>query len=226
MNLQVRRGEILALCGDAGSGASELAEVLAGARRSSSGSVTVRGRKVRSRAHAASQGIGFVPADRKKSGLLLERSISENLLLSSRGRRHRMYWPTTVRRIARSALERGHIHVDDTQRAVMGLSGGNQQRVVLARWLLVGSEVLVLDQPTAGVDVAAKFEIYRQLLDLTAEGLAIVMVSSDYEETSALADRIAVMRDGQVIAELNGSDISPEKLYHVEMGFDPMGLSS
>ncbi|MTD17403.1 ATP-binding cassette domain-containing protein [Nakamurella sp. YIM 132087] len=217
-DVELRSGEILALCGAAGSGTSELAEVLAGAQRPDTGMVTVGRSRLGGRSGAASQGIGFVPADRKAGGLLLERSISENLLLSERGPSTWLFRPRRALATAREALRRGRVRADDPQRPVATLSGGNQQRVIFARWLLAGSDVLVLDQPTAGVDVAAKFEIYEQLIDLTAQGLSVVMVSSDYEEIACLADRVLVFRDGSVVAEVDGAEVSPERLYQLEMG--------
>jgi ABC-type sugar transport system ATPase subunit len=225
-DLRVRRGEILALCGAGGSGASELAEILSGAKSSPTGSIRINGQPVGSRSKAARRGIGFVPADRKSSGLLLHRSIAENLLLSRRGLREALYWPSTVDRTARAALKLGRVRADDPRRAVATLSGGNQQRVIFGRWLLAGTKVLVLDQPTAGVDVAAKFDIYKQLIDLSAEGLAVVLVSNDYEEIACLADRVAVMREGRVVAEIEGIDATPERLYQVEMGTDSMHTQS
>ncbi|WP_375503119.1 sugar ABC transporter ATP-binding protein [uncultured Jatrophihabitans sp.] len=218
VDVDVRAGEILVLCGAAGSGTSELAEVLSGASSSPTGVVSMSGGKLSGRTRAAARGIGFVPADRKAAGLLLERPIVENLLISRRGWRGWLYWPSAAVALARRALVRGQVKAGDPRRAVSTLSGGNQQRVIFARWLLAESTVLVLDQPTAGVDIAAKFEIYQQLLDLTAEGLAVAMVSSDYEEISCLADRVIVMRDGVVVAELDGDAATPERLYQLEMG--------
>ncbi|MHA3704644.1 sugar ABC transporter ATP-binding protein [Jatrophihabitans sp. YIM 134969] len=223
-DVDVRAGEIVVFCGAADSGTSDLAAVLAGVVKPSTGSVTLGGdRRVGRRTHAAGAGIGYVPADRKRDGLLLERSIGENLLLAQGGWRRLLHIPTVAARTAKAALVRGRVKADDHRRAVSTLSGGNQQRVVFGRWLLAGSAVLVLDQPTAGVDIAAKFDIYQQLLDLTAEGLAVAIVSSDYEEISCLADRVLVMRDGVVVAEVDGDDATPERLFQLEMGTDPRG---
>ncbi|MCW2766066.1 MAG: Monosaccharide-transporting ATPase [Nocardioides sp.] len=225
VDLDVRHGEVLALCGTADSGTSELAELMAGVRAPAAGSVTVAGGSaVGRRTRAAGSGIGFVPADRKGSGLLLERAITENVVLGRlRGHARWWHWPAAVLRTARRALRRGGVRVDDPRRAVSTLSGGNQQRVVIARWLLADSGVLVLDQPTAGVDIAAKFEIYQQLLDLTAEGLAVVVVSSDYEEICCLADRVVVLRDGAVVGEVPGDGATPERLYQLEINMQSTG---
>ncbi|SHG97850.1 ribose transport system ATP-binding protein/rhamnose transport system ATP-binding protein [Jatrophihabitans endophyticus] len=224
-DVPVHRGEIVALCGGAGSGASDLATILAGAQAPTSGRLELGdgpgGDRVRGRSRAARAGVGFVPADRKADALLLDRPIVENVILSRRGRGTALYRPRAVLRLVRDALRRGRVKADDPRRTVATLSGGNQQRVVLARWLLAGCRLLVLDQPTAGVDIASKFEIYQQLLDLAADGLAILFVSSDYEEISCLADRVLVMRDGVVTAELDGATATPDLLYQLEMGQQP-----
>jgi ABC-type sugar transport system ATPase subunit len=216
LDVAVRPGEVLALSGPAGSGTSLLAELLAGVRRPAEGSVELAGRgRLRDRAAAAAAGIGFVPADRKRQALLLERAIVENLQLGAAARSW-LYRPRRALREAAAALERGGVRAASPGSPVRVLSGGNQQRVVFARWLSAGCRVLVLDQPTAGVDVAAKFDIYAQLLDLTAEGVAVVVVSSDYEEISALADRVLVMVGGVATAALEGDAITPERLYELE----------
>ncbi|MDQ1103607.1 sugar ABC transporter ATP-binding protein [Nocardioides zeae] len=223
IDLDVRRGEVLALCGTADSGTSEVAELLAGVRPATTGAARrADGRRVGRRTGAAAGGIGFVPADRKAAGLLLERSIAENAVLGQlRGPAHWTSWPARVTRTARRALDRAGVRASDPRGRVSTLSGGNQQRVIIARWLLADCEVLVLDQPTAGVDVAAKFELYHQLLDLTAEGIAVVVVSSDYEEICALADRVVVMRGGAVVGEVQGADATPDRLYQLEMDLLP-----
>jgi ABC-type sugar transport system ATPase subunit len=219
-DLIVHSGEVIALCGPAGSGASELAEILAGVRAPDTGSVLVGdGRPVGSRSRAARRGIGVVPADRKRDGLLLDRSVIENLGLGSgSGLSRWIYRPAAARRAAVGALSRGKVRVASPSAPVRLLSGGNQQRVIISRWLLTGCRVLVLDQPTSGVDVAAKFDIYAQLLELTAEGVAVVVVSSDYEEICSLADRVLVLRGGAVMARVDGGAVSPDSLYELEAG--------
>ncbi|WP_344476003.1 sugar ABC transporter ATP-binding protein [Kineococcus aurantiacus] len=216
VDLEVRSGEVLALSGPAGSGTSVIAELLAGARRPTSGQVLLRGAPVpRTRSRVADSGIGFVPADRKRDGLLLERSISENIWLGPAATSW-LHRPRRAHRGAGRVLEAARASTTDSTRPVRTLSGGNQQRVVFGRWLATSCEVLVLDQPTAGVDIGAKFAIYRQLLDLTAQGVAVVVVSSDYEEISALADRVVIMTAGRVSAEVDGAHTTPEELFALE----------
>lgn len=246
VNVTVQYGEVLALSGGSGSGASELAALLAGVAPPRSGEVRFvdaasldaasldatsspasshvarrhgsEGINLHDRARAASSGVAYLPSNRKRDGLLLERSIVENLMLvPRRGAAHVFYWPAAVRRAAQQAVADGNVKAGDVSQRVMTLSGGNQQKVILARWMLGGSRIMVLDEPTAGIDVSAKFEIYRRLLDLAADGLAVVIVSSDYEEIACVADRVLLMRDGIVTAELDGEHSSAEELYQREM---------
>jgi len=219
-DVTVRRGEVVALCGPAGSGAAELAKILAGVIAPDTGSVTAgHVGPVGSRSRAARRGIGVVPADRKRDGLLLDRSVIENLSLGTgRGASRWVHRPAQARRAAIGALVKGKVRVASPGAPVRLLSGGNQQRVIISRWLLAGCRVLVLDQPTAGVDVAAKFDIYAQLLQLAADGLAVVVVSSDYEEICGLADRVLVMRGGSVVATVDGGSVTPDSLYELETG--------
>lgn len=219
--VDVRSGEVLALCGAAGSGASELAEALAGVTSPTQGGVTsADGARIRNRHGATGVGIAFLPADRKKAGLLLERSITENLQLGLRhdGIDRIAYNPRAMKKSADEQTAAREIKVADVDQQIKSLSGGNQQRVIFARWVMAGSDVFVLDQPTAGVDVNAKFVIYDEILSLTSRGAAVVIVSSDYEEICCLADRVLVMREGRVVAEIDGDDATPESLYKYEMG--------
>jgi ABC-type sugar transport system ATPase subunit len=219
-DITVHSGEVVALCGPAGSGASELAAVLAGAVAPETGTVAVGdGVPVGSRSRAARSGIGVVPADRKRDGLLLDRSVIENLGLGQgSGLSRWIHRPAAARRAAVAALRGGKVRVASPSAPVRLLSGGNQQRVIISRWLMTGCRVLVLDQPTSGVDVAAKFDIYAQLLELTAAGVAVVVVSSDYEEICSLADRVLVLRGGAVVARVDGGSVSPDGLYELETG--------
>ncbi|MDA8264637.1 MAG: sugar ABC transporter ATP-binding protein [Actinomycetota bacterium] len=209
VSIQVGEGEVLGIAGGVGSGTHALAQTLAGARRPKSGRVIIgtSSRSIRSRRDAARQGVGFLPKDRKHEGLLRGRSILENLTLarvalgSSRFVANRSLRVRT-RELARSV----ELKMVDPGAAVETLSGGNQQKVMLARWLGVGSSILVFDEPTAGVDIASRFEIYQQIAMLSKQGVTVVVVSDDYEELSLIADRVLVMRNGRVVAELAGDE--------------------
>jgi ABC-type sugar transport system ATPase subunit len=220
VSLTLHAGEIVALTGALGCGASEIASIVAGALRPSTGQVRFLGHAApRNRREHARRGVAFLPADRKRDGLLLEHSVTENIALGQRATaRTVLLHRREDRHRATEQVERLGIHVADLQQPVRTLSGGNQQKVVLGRWLSIHSSVLVFDEPTAGVDVAAKVEIYRLLLDAAGEGAAALIVSSDFEEISALADRVLVVRDGKVVAEVSGDDANPHHLMQLEMG--------
>ncbi|GAA4876368.1 sugar ABC transporter ATP-binding protein [Pseudonocardia benzenivorans] len=223
VSLTVHAGEVVALTGPLGSGASEVAQLVAGARGPSAGRIThatgaARTRPPRTRRDHARCGVAFLPADRKHAGVLLEHSVTENVALGDRATSRRVLLRRREdRRRAAEQVHRLGIRVADVRQRVQTLSGGNQQKVVLGRWLAVRSRVLVLDEPTAGVDVAAKVEIYRLLLAAAADGAAVLIVSSDFEEIHALADRVLVVCDGRVVAELPGHEADPHRVMQIEM---------
>lgn len=221
VTLTLHAGEVIALTGSIGSGASEVANLVAGAYQPDEGQVT-RPRspiKARTRAQHARQGIGLLPADRKRSGLLLDRSVMENINLSHTGvSRQRFLRPRQDRRRAMQEIRRLGIHCSDPRQAVSNLSGGNQQKTMLGRWLAVGSSILVLDDPTAGVDIASKVELYGHLLAAASGGAAVLIVSSDYEEIHAVADRVLVLRAGRIVAEIPGREAHARAVINAEMG--------
>jgi rhamnose transport system ATP-binding protein len=202
VSFSVRRGEILGVAGLVGSGRTELAEILFGLRPADAGEIHVDGRPVRidSPSDAVARGIGYVPEDRRRHGVVLEMSVAANASLAN------------LRAIARAGLIEGakeraaaaryvadlRIKTPSTDAAVGSLSGGNQQKVALARWLATNPAVLILDEPTQGVDVASKAEIHALMGALAGRGLAIVMISSEMPEILGMSDRIAVMRAGSI----------------------------
>ena len=211
VSFTVRAGEILGLAGLVGSGRSEILETLYGARRSTTGTVTVKGTRLRngSVSDAVKHGIGLSPEERKSQGLLLEEPIYKNVTLSTFARfasgpflRER-----AERDSARAQLEELELRPADPDRAARTLSGGNQQKLLLARWLVHGVDVLLLDEPTRGVDVGARAEIYSLIRDLAAAGTAIVVVSSEIEEVLGLSDRVLVIADGEVLRTVKASEI-------------------
>jgi len=214
-------GEVLALTGSAGSGASELAGVVAGAEQPTSGRIVHRlsSRRMRTRAQHARQGVGLLPAERRRFGLLLNRSVTENVSLGHTGTaRTLLIHPGQDRRRVDREVTRLGIRCADPRQPVSGLSGGNQQKAMLGRWLALDPSVLVLDEPTGGVDIASKVELYGHLLDAAARGAGVLLVSSDYEEIHAVADRVLVLREGKIVAELPGADADARTIISYEMG--------
>ncbi|HSK28235.1 MAG TPA: sugar ABC transporter ATP-binding protein [Jiangellales bacterium] len=221
VSFTVRAGEIFGLAGLVGSGRSEILETVYGARRASRGSVTVDGRKVRAGSVQAAvrAGIGLAPEERKSQGLLLEQSVARNISLSSLTR---FASGGFVRRgaerdAAQEQAEALDVRPPGVERPVRNLSGGNQQKVVLARWLLRGCRVLLLDEPTRGVDVGARSEIYALVRRLAAEGVAVVVVSSEVEEVLGLSDRVLVIREGMVVHEGPAADIDEHRVLDLVM---------
>ncbi|MGP3968924.1 sugar ABC transporter ATP-binding protein [Streptomyces sp. 6N223] len=202
VSLQVRPGEVVGLAGLVGSGRSEVLETIYGARKATTGTVTVAGRRLRrgSVGAAVAAGVGLCPEERKSQGLLLDESVYRNISISTLGRFSRGGFLTgsAERRAAAEHTRALDVRPADIERTVRTLSGGNQQKVVLARWLLRQCRVLLLDEPTRGVDVGARSEIYALIRRLADEGVAVVLVSSEVPEVLGLADRVLVLREGHV----------------------------
>ena len=205
VSLEVRSGEVVGLFGLVGSGRSELAQALVGLRPIASGIVEWQGKPVRFRnpQEALTHGIAYLPEDRLRQGLLLPRSIRENIGLPNL---HRFSRFGIVDEQAESEAAQGQVQVlrvkaTSITQPVAQLSGGNQQKVALAKWLLTDPQLLILDEPTHGIDVATKAEIHRFIADLKAQGKAILLISSELEELQTLSDRLLVFRQGQIVGE-------------------------
>jgi ribose transport system ATP-binding protein len=222
VSLTVCRGEIVGLAGLLGAGRTELARLVFGADRASSGRVVVGGRDVTPKTprQAIAAGIGFLPEDRKRHGLVLMRSVRENIGLPSLGRWSRA--GVVSGRTEREAAERWvaelRIKTPNVAERVVRLSGGTQQKVVLARWLAAEARLLVMDEPTRGVDVGAKVEIYELMNRLTDAGAGILMISSELPEVVGMSDRIYVMRHGRIQAELDAAAASEERVLAAALG--------
>ncbi|MGY1809011.1 sugar ABC transporter ATP-binding protein [Blastococcus sp. SYSU D00669] len=205
VSFTVRPGEIVGLAGLVGSGRSEILETVYGARRASAGSVRVAGKRLRSGdvGSAVAAGIGLAPEERKSQALLLGEAVYRNISISSLARFARTGFLArgAERAAAREQVTALEVRPADVEREVRTLSGGNQQKVVLARWLLRDCKVLLLDEPTRGVDVGARSEIYALIRTLADRGVAVVVVSSEIPEVLGLADRVLVVSDGAVVAE-------------------------
>jgi ribose transport system ATP-binding protein len=205
VTFSVRPGEVVGLAGLVGSGRSEILETVYGARRATEGTVRVGGKRLRPGdvAAAVSAGVGLAPEERKSQGLLLGEAIYRNISMSSLSRFARAGFLArgAERTAAREQVVALDVRPPDVDREVRTLSGGNQQKVVLARWLLRDCRVLLLDEPTRGVDVGARSEIYALIHDLADRGVAVVVVSSEIPEVLGLAHRVLVISDGAVVAE-------------------------
>ncbi|MET9058864.1 sugar ABC transporter ATP-binding protein [Streptomyces antibioticus] len=203
LDLDLRPGEIVGLAGLVGSGRSEILETIYGARRPTAGHVLVQGRPLRpgSVRAAVRAGLGLAPEERKAQALLMLESVTRNVSVSTLGRFARAGWIDrgAERAAARAAVRELSLRPDDPDVPVRTLSGGNQQKAVLARWLLRGCRVLLLDEPTRGVDVGARAELYAVVRRLADEGLAVLLVSSEVPEVLGLADRVLVLREGRVV---------------------------
>ncbi len=212
VTFSVRPGEIVGLAGLVGSGRSEILETVYGARRPTSGSVRVAGKALRtgSVGRAVGAGVGLAPEERKSQGLLLDQSITRNISLATLTRfaTGGFLRRAAERDAAQTNADALQMRPADIARHARTLSGGNQQKVVLARWLLRGCTVLLLDEPTRGVDVGARSEIYALVRRLADEGVAVVVVSSEIEEVLGLADRVLVIAEGRVVHESPAGSIT------------------
>jgi ribose transport system ATP-binding protein len=217
----VHAGEIVGLAGLVGAGRSEILETIFGARRRTSGTVHVDGKRVRphSTPSAVRAGMGLCPEERKSQGLLLDQAVYRNVTLSSMGRFARVGFLNHTAEIDAADRQCTSLDVRPTgvERLVRTLSGGNQQKVVLARWLLRDCRVLMLDEPTRGVDVGARSEIYAVIRELADSGVAVVVVSSEVEEVLGLADRVLVIRDGEIVHAGPAAEIDESKVLDLVM---------
>ncbi|MFD7530488.1 sugar ABC transporter ATP-binding protein [Streptomyces sp. NPDC059849] len=225
VDLELRPGEIVGLAGLVGSGRSEILETVYGARKPSAGRVTVAGKPLRpgSVRAAVAAGIGLAPEERKAQALLMLESVTRNVSVSSMSRFARAGWIDrgAERRAAREATRELSLRPDNPDTPVRTLSGGNQQKAVLARWLLRGCRVLLLDEPTRGVDVGARAELYAVIRRLADEGLAVLLVSSEVPEVLGLADRVLVLREGRVVHTADARELDEHRVLDLVMEGSP-----
>lgn len=222
ISFDVKAGEVLGFSGLMGSGRTEIMRAIFGLDRLDSGEIKIRGKKVNIRkpADAVKHGIGFITEDRKDEGLVLDFSIRENMALtnlfsfSSKGfisnAKEQEFVDTLIKRL--------QIKTQSSETAARNLSGGNQQKVVIAKWVGIGPSVLILDEPTRGVDVGAKREIYQLMNELTDRGVAIIMVSSELPEVLGMSDRIAVVHEGRITGVLPKEQATQEQIMTLATG--------
>jgi ribose transport system ATP-binding protein len=217
VSFDVREGEIFGLAGLIGAGRTETAEAIVALRRRSGGSIELNGAPVRiaSPVDAAQLGIAYLPEDRKDAGLTLNMSIIDNTTMVSLSRYSRILLDRNAkRRATQEHANRLHLRAGALSDAVRTLSGGNQQKVLLAKWLEIAPKVLIVDEPTRGVDIGAKEEIYHLLQELAAQGMACIMISSEMNELIGMCHRIGVMRSGRLVTILDGQSATEEQIIH------------
>jgi L-arabinose transport system ATP-binding protein len=221
VSFHIKAGEVVGFGGLVGAGRSELAKVIFGELPKSSGTIVLDGKKVTIRRpdDAIAKGIGFAPEDRKREGLVLIRSVLENASLAILRRLSVLHFVRRgmERSVVTGYVDKLRVRTPSVDQEVGKLSGGNQQKVVLARWLAAKPKVLILDEPTRGIDVGAKAEIYRLVDDLAQQGLGIMFISSEMPELLGLADRIYVMQNGRITGELPAAEASEEAVLALAM---------
>jgi ribose transport system ATP-binding protein len=218
----LRRGECLAFSGLVGSGRTEVAKALIGEYRKDGGTIVFNGREIRNRSvkESVAHGIVYLSEDRKKEGLFLKHSLQTNVTISSLGKMMRRFFldPRKIKEAALASIERLKIKASGPAVRAETLSGGNQQKAIIAKWLLTGAQVFIFDEPTRGIDVGAKTEIYALMEELLEKGASIIMISSEMLEVLHMADRILVMRDGCEQVILDNDDLSQEDVLRYAIG--------
>jgi rhamnose transport system ATP-binding protein len=224
VNLEVRSGEIVGLAGLVGAGRTELARVIFGITPADTGAIRLTGKSVTpgTPREAVDAGVAYVPEDRRRHGVILEMTIAENVTMGIHPELFPEGWLRfdEERALAAEYIRELAIKAPSTETRAGNLSGGNQQKVALARWLAAKPKVLVLDEPTQGVDVGAKSEIHRLIRRLAAEGLAVLMISSELPEILGMSDRIAVVRDGTIRKVFEGRRADPHAIMAAALGQD------
>jgi len=224
VSFQLHKGEILGLAGLVGAGRTEVAQVLFGIEQAESGEIKLKGKRVRIRSpqQAMEYGIAYVPEDRHLHGLIMNFSIAANLTLAILHQVSRLGLvdPRREQKIADQYSIQLSVRSEGVEQLVNALSGGNQQKVVLGKWLATNPSVLILDEPTRGIDVGAKAEVHRIISDLAARGLAIILISSELPEVLAMADRVIVLHEGRVTGTFTRSEATQERVMFAATGQD------
>ena len=227
VSFKLHAGEVLGFSGLVGAGRSETMQLIFGADKKKGGEILIEGKtvKIKGPKDAIKAGIGFCPEDRKEQGLVLGRSIRDNLTMpilrtiSGGG----VIDSGKEKKLSAKAIEQYRIKTHSDKKIVRELSGGNQQKVILGRWMLANLKVLILDEPTKGIDVGAKAEIYQMVCDLAKKGLGVIFISSDLPEVLNVCDNVVVMHEGKVTGELGKNELSEELIMQLAM-VDDSGL--
>ncbi|OCA89251.1 sugar ABC transporter ATP-binding protein [Bacillus sp. FJAT-27986] len=222
VSFTLHQGEVLALSGLMGAGRTEIAEALFGHRKSTQGEIFIDGQKVQIKTpiEAMKLGIGLVTEDRKSKGLILDFSIKENIMLANleKGSKASVIQPGKENEFVQNYINQLRIRSSGAEQIVKSLSGGNQQKVVIAKWLGTQPKILILDEPTRGVDIGAKKEIYHIINQLAEAGVAILMISSELPEIIGMADRVLVMQEGKLTGVVEKKDMTQERIMHFATG--------
>lgn len=214
-SLEVRTGELLGIAGMVGSGRTELAELLFGVKQIETGEIRIKGKKVKMRTplDAIAHRMCYITEDRQASGLFLIHSIAQNTVIANYAKSKQPFaLPADDVKLAKKYIKAMNVITPSVFQKAMFLSGGNQQKVVLAKWFATNGDIFIFDEPTRGIDVGAKEEIYKIMTKLLQDGKAVIMVSSDMPELIAMSDRIMVMRDGEMVAEINKKEEIREEI--------------
>ncbi len=216
ISLTLHRGEVLGISGLVGAGRTELGRAIFGADKISGGKITLRGKVVTigSPSDAIASGICYLPEDRKTHGVVLALSVKDNLTLASLDRLcfNNIISRKKEKKLAGDYVLKLQIRTPDLERKVMFLSGGNQQKVVIAKWLCAQSDIFIFDEPTRGIDVGAKVEVYNLINELVRQGAGIIMISSELPEILGMSDHILVMRKGRITGEFEREEATQEKI--------------
>ena len=220
----VHKGEVIGLSGLLGSGRSELVRAVYGADKADSGTLKVKGKevKIKSPLDAMKLGMAYLPEDRKKDGILADLSVRENIIIALQAKRG-MFHPMSRKEMNEAAdkyIEMLQIKTASRETPIKSLSGGNQQKVIIGRWLLTNPEYLILDEPTRGIDIGTKTEIQKLVLDLAEQGMAVTFISSEVEEMLRTCSRMGILRDGRKVGELSGNELSQDGIMKAIAGGD------
>lgn len=222
VSFTVHAGEVLGVSGLMGAGRTEIMKAIFGELPTLSGRIYVDGKRIKIKCpgDAIAAGIGYITEDRKTEGLLLEKSIAENLEIANLGRisKHQVISSKRSKDLVRQGIEEFHIRCFGPEHACTNLSGGNQQKVVLAKWVYTDPKILILDEPTRGVDIGAKKEIYSIINELAAKGVAVILVSSELPEVLGMSDRIMVIHEGEVTGILDSAEADQAKIMTLATG--------
>jgi len=227
INLVLHKGEILGIYGLIGSGRTELAKTIFGVLPMSAGRILIEGHEVtiNNPRQAISRGVGLLVEDRKDEGLVLDSSVMANITMANYPGISRYGWilANQEKQVAREYVDKLQIKTPYLETISRSLSGGNQQKLVLSKWLFRNAKILIFDEPTRGIDVGAKSEIYRLMNELVLRNVGIIMISSEINEILGMADRILIMRNGQIADEVAGAEANEEKLVSIAMGVEQNG---